>query len=363
MSLRPKLQFLFVPLMLLALIVGCSDKSTKTTTGTLDLNENFGGYKATSESPAFGEPTLLESGGDVAVDNDASETQLLDSLDNSTDRNIYSVELAWGHLQYDSLETATTDWSGSLSVERGAIVAIRLFGFEGRDHIVMPRTSRTVLQWVSRTREHFDGMLVYLYDPAAAASPLPNTLTFTTAPYTRTFTTRELDSLSEVVDVGANQFSIEAFKVERLLCKNGFIDGRWIRNGNSSEKGEFMGRWISRDGTLFGHVKGSFGVRSDGSRVLFGKWISASRPNESEPAGTFRGLLRGEWGHADVADSTQHDNGWMRGGIFDRNLSKIGEFSGRWISGRGNEAHGGMGNGNRGVGHGFLRGRWSEICQ
>jgi hypothetical protein len=305
------------------------------------------------------------SGGADAEDAIGS-TALVDSLANSNRANIYSVELAWGHLQYDSTESTITDWSGSLSLERGAIVAVRLVGLEAGDHIVRPRTSPTLLEWVSHTREYFDGMLVYIYDPQPSSFGTPNTMTFASGPYTHTFTMTELDSLSEVVDVGANQFSINAFKVERLVCGDGFIDGKWIRNSIQNQRGEFMGRWISRDGVLRGHVKGHFGVRDDGSRALFGKWISAGLPGDSAAAGAFRGLLRGTWDYASDVDPDLMDRGGFRGEIFDRTLKNIGNFEGHWLAIVPGRAGGDTGNGNdhmRGKGHGFLRGVWQQACE
>ena len=359
------LQFL-VPVLLLTIVAGCSDSGTKSNNTDNNLTDDFGGYKPTNESPAFGDPTIMSMNADVDAEDEIGSSSLVDSLNNAPNRNIYSVELAWGHLQYDSSETAVTDWSGSLSVKRGAIVAIRLIGFEAGDHIVRPRNSAKELQWVSHTREHFDGMLVYVYDPRVADSAAPNGLTFATTPFTRTFEMSELDSISEIVNVGSNQFSINAFKVERLECGEGFLDGKWMRNADDDKQGKFMGRWISKDGVLWGHFKGHFGVREDGSHLLFGKWISAQHPGDNDPPGTFRGLLRGEWDVYDPADSTQDNRGWFRGDIFNRELTKIGRLEGHWVAVAphmgAREGMGGMNSGNGRKGHGFVRGQWFEIC-
>ncbi|MCX6833352.1 MAG: hypothetical protein NT028_14715 [candidate division Zixibacteria bacterium] len=368
MLLRNTLIFLVSSLFLALLIAGCSDSTTKTdTTGDTNLTDSFGGYKPTAESPAFGDNELMNLPGGMDAEDATGSTALVDSLASPNRANIYSVELAWGHLQYDSTENVITNWSGSLSLERGAIVAVRLLRFEAGDHIVRPRTSPTLLEWVSHTREYFDGMLVYIYDPQPLSFGTPNTLTFATGPYTLTFAMADLDSLNEVVDVGANQFSINAFKVERLACGEGYIDGKWIRNNIENERGVFMGRWISKDGLLRGHVKGHFGARDDGSRVLFGKWISAGLPGDSAAAGAFRGLLRGTWGYAPDVDPDLMDRGGFRGEIYDRTLTTVGHFAGRWLAVVPGHNGGDTGNGNgndhmRGKGHGFMRGVWQQEC-
>lgn len=369
MLLRNTLIFLVSSLLLAMLMAGCGDSTTKNdTTGDTNLTDSFGGYKPTAESPAFGDSELMDMPGGEDADDPTGASTLVDSLNEPGRADVYSVELAWGHLQFDSIETVITDWSGSLSLERGAIVAVRLLGFEAGDHIVRQRGSAKLLEWVSHTREYFDGMLVYIYDPHPASFGTPNTLTFTTAPYTRSFTITDLDSLSEIADVGTNQFSINASEVQPLACGDGFIDGRWIRNNIQNQRGVFMGRWISRDGLLRGHVKGHFGVRDDGTRVLFGKWISAGLPGDSAAAGAFRGLLRGTWDYAPDVDPELMDRGGFHGEIFDRTLTTIGNFEGRWLAIVPGRAGGDTGNGNgndhkRGKGHGFLRGVWQQECE
>ncbi len=128
-----------------------------------------------------------------------------------------------------------------------------------------------------------------------------------------------------------------------------------------------MGRWISKDGLLFGHFKGHFGVRSDGSHVMFGKWIGVD--------GRFRGLLRGTWAVDVGSDSSLLNSGTFQGDISRPDSSTIGTFEGNWIatisvSGRNHEGNGhgddedslSVGEEN-GRGHGFMRGQWAVPCQ
>lgn len=340
----------------LLLLWGCSDQSTGNETPSgdeLNLTDTYGGYKATSEAPGFGDAEILGQEGGEPANDPMSLSPQVDSLRNLGDRDVYSLELLWGRLQYDSLATEFTDWSGSLEVERGAIVGIRLIQFEADDQIVRPRDTCTTLEWVSKTITHYDGILVYIYDPEPDSFATENTLTLTTTPYSRVFGMSELDSISEMVDVGDNQVSINGFKTELMACQNGYFQGRWRRQGNG-DRGRFDGRWISEDGYLMGHVKGHFGVRDDGEQVIFGKWIGVG--------GAFRGLMRGVWGSEADVDSPEATSGWMSGRWDNAAGTRLGDFGGDWVAtNRYNNQGENSGEAHRG--HGLHRGQWQEACQ
>jgi hypothetical protein len=369
------------------MLAGCSSSSNKSVnSGGNPFNQAFGGLSATNESPAFGDPTLMSMSGDADAHDNMMGSSDLDSLIHGIGVNVFSVEFRWGHLQVDSTETVVTDWSGSLTIQRGAIVAIRTIGFDTGDHLVMPRHSRTELDWVSHTKEASDGILVYVYDPTGGAY-YGNNFTFTTTPYTRTINTTGLDSLSDLVNVGNNQVSINILKVTSLDCSGGFLDGRFIRSELDRDTGVFMGRWLSRGGLLFGHYRGRFGVRDDGTRVMYGKWISAGPPDESDAAGTFHGLLSGTWGYDANVDPVLLNHGWFLGDIYNGSQTIIGHYSGTWVAvapasnggiGNGGGMGGGTGGGYGGYkltgsgssadnvnhkGFGFMTGDWTAKCQ
>ena len=210
MRVKHKLILSAVSVLLLMLLAGCGSNSTSP--GNSDavqpnLTDVFGGYKATDEAPAFGDPTLQSMDGGEAANDDMGHPQTLDSLSHLPGLNVYSVRILWGHLDYDSSETQTTDWTGSLTLLHGAIVSYRLIGFEEGDHIVRPRTSARELSFVSHTKPYYDGILFYIFDPANSDSAGGNTLTFATAPFSKTFTIDELDSVDEIDNAGNNEGS------------------------------------------------------------------------------------------------------------------------------------------------------------
>ncbi len=364
MSLRNNLFFLLVALVLAALLAGCSSSTSPVPTGDNTFNDKFGGLTPTSETPAFGDTELSAMVAGMDADDPMDSTSDVDSLRNMANVNVYSVKFRWGHLQYDSTETAITDWSGTLTLDRGAIIAVRTVGFEEGDHIVRPRESRTVLQWVSRTKQAADGIIVLVYDPNPQAYQTPNTLTFATTPYTHAFAMSDLDSLDELVNVGANQVAITSLKLNHFPCSQGYLDGHWMRSEQNRDTGVFKGLWVSGNGLVFGHYKGRFGVRSDGSRVMYGKWISAGPPDDDVAAGSFKGLLKGTWGYDANVDPILLNHGWFHGDIYDRTMNIIGQYNGTWVAAA--PSAGGVDPGNnehRHKGFGFMSGDWVSQCQ
>lgn len=341
--------------------MGCSgDGGTGSTTAEdNDLNSEDGGYTSTDESPAFGDPELAAAMvAEPGYDDPSFSADALDSLEH-TARNVYAVALRWGQLEGDSTVTTSTDWSGSLQLTYGGIAVRRLIRFEhGRDYIVRPRASRALLEWVSFTTVHFDGLLVLIVDPVDSNSDRPsNTLVLTMPQYSRAFSMDELTSLEEIVDIDAsgNQLAINARKLDLVACGEGPVDGIW-RFNRSQQGGEFFGRWMTADGLEGGHLRGHFGTRTDGTRVFFGKAIGWR--------GRFEGLMRGTWG-VDAGDSTA---GWFDGAWASRQGLAAGTLKGTWQS-KTNDApeddddpaHG-RGRHPR-WGGGFFSGWWERLCE
>lgn len=360
-----KLASIFLAAALGFAAVGCSGEGgtgSSLPDDTNDLNSEFGGYTAADESPAFGDPELAAAmSAEPTFDDVLYPAIALDSLVDGK-RDIYALMLRWGQLEGDSASTTPTDWSGSLELTYGGIVVRNLIRFEqGQDYIVRPRTSRTLLEWVSVTTVHYDGILVLVVDPPVDPDsvPGPNQLVLTLPGYTRTFTMEELSSLAEIVDIDAagNQLAINARSLDHTLCGEGPMDGIW-RFNPSGRGGEFFGRWMTSDGIFGGHVRGHFGVRSDSSRVFFGKAIGVD--------GRFAGLIRGTWGVDPIDPAT----GWFEGDWASRTGLAVGTVKGTWqskasdgIGDDDNERPGrGRGRGPR-WGGGFFTGWWERVCE
>jgi hypothetical protein len=77
------------------------------------------------------------------------------------------VRLAWGYLAGKVGAPHWIDWSGDLQVEGGTATLEHLIYFEHSDHFD-PGTDPSEVQWTSRTRPHFDGLVIRV-DPGTGS--------------------------------------------------------------------------------------------------------------------------------------------------------------------------------------------------
>ncbi len=344
----------------LFILTGCSDNSASTDAegSLMNMDDFFGGYSPSDEAPAFGDEEISENFPEPEVaSSDMNSFDDLTSIQGEPDVSVYSMRILWGMLEYDSTITSLTDWSGSLSIDTGCIKVINKIRFEfAQDYFTRPRPDCQTLEWTSLTSVHYDGILVFLYFRNSDIDPATTEVAFETGPYSRTFTLAELDSLAEIIDVDnlGNQVSIEAAKLERLECPEGYLEGRWVKRGNGRINGQLFGRFVSRDGLFLGHVKGHWGVNADGEQLFFGKWINHY--------GGFRGFLRGNWGYDDTAESIE-SAGWYEGEYFTANATKLGTLSGNWVSHhRGSMPNSGATDKVPKHARGFFHGTWKQYC-
>jgi len=294
-----------------------------------DLELEYGGIDEADEAPMFGdasfalldEATEEPSAPEARDPEDPAEARRADYVD-------LAVTLLWGKLRPDPAETEVTDWTGGLAVEGAAIARVRPIRFEARDAI-SPRSDRGHVAWVSHTGPHHDGIAVLLRVPREAPEDARRALALRTRAFSVTIPLADLAHMNRVVDVGDNQVAIHAFIVRPEDCASGFLRGHWAAP-DSDGRGRFLGRWISEDGSLRGHVRGLYGERTSGEQVFFGKVIDRQ--------GRFIGRLAGRY--------------------------EAGEFHGRWVARGGAEGGvaGRYARGANGQGGTFV-GRWAERCE
>lgn len=334
--------------------VGCSDKPTDTSTqAKFDLNDDFGGYTATAETPGFGDQTLMgEAAEDVSYNDPMLQLSETDSIVSDPDAGFFHFRAVWGQLTYDSMVTTPTDWSGSLTITRGLEVVRRLIAFDNGEDYLEDRTDPKVIEWVSQTTTHHDGIAVDLFIPLprptidTALVPEVDTLgdttwievvdtlwpgqvevTFATGPYTRTFTLAELVMLDTIVHLeDSKAVAFNAFKLDRIPCARGFLAGHW--GVDDDGENEFRGMWMTKHGFIDGWLRGTYGRNDEGKPVFYGKWIDRS--------GEFEGFLRGIWKahpnrHAND-EAFRHAGGWFAGKIYDADHVEIGALKGKYKS-------------------------------
>ena len=344
-------------LTLLALWAGCDSPSSEsldqdllTREQTVDFDDPYGGFNFGDESPNFGDELLAAEYGPESVatydDLMQSDSNVLDSTSHPQRRRYLLI--TWGNLRADTSINFATDWSGALHVKNGFVLLERLIRFEANDKI-LPRTSPDVLEWISYTRPHFDGILVSLHKPVhrdttdtdsviVDCNPDPIEVTFVTSPLTITFSEDELRDLHRVirVDDAGNAVAFNTIEVEPQPCARGFLGGQW-RNVPDRPGGEFRGRWISYNGVHMGYLRGVFGVSSRGEEVFFGKWITQN--------GEFESLIRGHWRRV-----PGEPRGWFEGEWLRRDLRIHGGLRGAWAV-------------SEDTGGGFFRGVWASNCR
>ncbi|MBU8934403.1 MAG: hypothetical protein KOO62_10400, partial [candidate division Zixibacteria bacterium] len=277
----------------------------------------------------------------------------------------------WGRLCYDSTVTEVTDWTGSLTISRGAEIIRRVIRFEPGQDFILERTDIKLIEWQSLTTVHNDGIAVDLFvprpNPTFDTTLIPEvnsfddttwvtvvdtvypelepvTLTFETGPYSRVFSMEELITLDTIILLDdSNVVAFHAFKLDHRPCPRGFLAGKW--GFNEEGEGVFRGIWMTKRGRIDGYLRGTFGENSDGLKVFFGKWISSS--------GEFEGFLKGLYGPHPNYHANGHafgkGRGWFSGKIFNANRIEIGVLKGRFGSSPEDS-------------NGFFQGRWKLRC-
>jgi hypothetical protein len=317
--------------LLLALVLvaaaGCSQAPTDSAQ-TNPFDQEFGGVTTDNEAPAFNDPDLLAT---ASVEVDPADPLAISIEADAADsvHAVFALRAVWGQLRYDSASTSPTVWDGSISVDSGRIGVRRVIRFEPGQDYLLPRTAPNVVEFVSTTTVHHDGLLVLIgVNTAMLADSSDNLVTFATGPLTISFRLRQLVALDTIVrvDDAGNAVMFNGFLVRPDLCPRGFLAGKWMTS-EEGDGGEFRGGWISRNGQLEGYLSGNYGIDSDGRRVFFGKYIDIN--------GTFEGRLRGVWGPLPLPAR----GGYFKGVFYDAQDRPAGRLCGFWKADAAGEGH------------------------
>ncbi len=205
------------------------------------------------------------------------------------------VAIVWGQLPPDREQEESHDWTGTLSVNRGAILVRRTIGFEDATDALSPRTERTAVDFTSLTRPFADGLMLTIVDPEPTSAD-PQVLTYALADgssHDLVIADLIADRVTIPVDETGNR--IEAVALRNLDgCDHGFGRGRW--RALNDEVGRMMGEIANGEGEVVGHIRGLWGARADGDQVFFGKYVDVDGAFRGIFAGHYRdGRLAGRW--------------------------------------------------------------------
>jgi hypothetical protein len=295
-----------------------------------DLVSEYGGYAFTDEKASFGESEFsrleIAENSLAAADSDTVATP-----------NSFLVRVMWGQLHGNSNATEVIDWSGAFSVSSGRLAALRTLAFERSTDRLLRRDDRQVLPYESKTRPHFDGLLLLIHDsdndPGA-------TLSMRSGPYSGSWTFEELRRANQVirVDDQGNALSVTGMSLpDDAACLGGAVRGHWVQRVD--QRGAFRGLWMSRLGRPLGHMRGHFGVNAQGQNVWFAKIIGRD--------GTLIGLARGSF-----EPNTERPGGTFSGHWAANEGKRSGDILGHYLPARSD--------GDRNAG--FFQARWKSDC-
>ena len=290
------------------------------------LEQENGGLEMTDEAPMFGDELAFDQAAiesDTAVVDAMASDPTVTTLETQAGGERHRVLIAWGRMPADPTATTGRNWSGSLSVSRGALVIGRTIGFEEATDGVLPRTTRDRIDFRSVTRPFADGLLLRVLDPDPTQGPLSVRYESVDGTAIHTLDLSQLAAGPVSIDVGDGNRLVAIALRELDRCDHGFMRGRWV--ALRPHMGVYRGVVANANGDPVGHIRGIWGQRRNGDKVMFGKFIAAD--------GTFRGILHGTYDaghwHARWLISTG-DHGVARGLYFDAPNARGGVFAGRW---------------------------------
>jgi len=320
----------------LLVLAGCSSSSSIPDPGPYNdpatvqsaLDTSDGNLTMADEKPAFGDPQVEAL--------DSFDPAGADSQDMTTGpaaqpgAKRYHIALLWGHLPAPSDGTAADSepslatWTGSVSVDDGAIGVKKTLQFDARDS-VSPRTDAKTVSFVSHTLPFVDGLYLHVVIPANA-SP---TLHFKTETLTTDIDLSQLATKEGGVDRVPNSANGLAYigYEDVAGCARGLLFGRWVKLRPAL--GGFRGQVIDGDGERIGHVRGIWGhAPRKNANVFFGKYISTNGETRGLLAGTYGdGAFAGLWGTRDPKNVGALEGVYSDG--YDKNDGR-GIFASRW---------------------------------
>ena len=331
---------------LLALTVGAtgcngmdSGELTEAEVIAQQLELDDGGLDESDELPMFDQAALY----DEAEISDMSEVPYNDQLETdaaitdliaSPDATLYHVTLVWGQMPADLQNDTPYDWSGEIAVNRGGIIIRSALRFDGRTDHLRPRDASrpNVVAFDSETLPHRDGLRLLVVDPTPDAVE-PLVLSYiqnaTGERFEAAMTDLVVRPQSRLMDDRGNRIVAVAMRQPDVACEYGFLGGRWHKV--AEDRGRILGRVVTADGEIAGHMRGIYGRRDNGDRVFFAKYINR--------AGEFRGILHGTYaaglflGRWRTRDG---DVGGLRGEYIETapDARIGGHFMGRWAETR-----------------------------
>ncbi|HEY1958858.1 MAG TPA: hypothetical protein VGH28_24770 [Polyangiaceae bacterium] len=279
-------------------IIGCSggDGAPSASQIQSDLDTSFGGYTTAAEQPNFGDADML-----AIPKFDVTFASNVSAAGSSTPTQSYRVALLWGHFPAANADSdADTDaqsaaWTGTVSVDQGAVDVVRTLSFDDGDSIA-PRDDPRAVSFVSHTLPFVDGLLLDVGVTGQDPKPM---LHFATNELT---TDVDLDAVAasagSVVHASGDQgLAVVGWNESNETCPGGVAYGRWVKM--KAGVGTLRARILSAGGEDRGYAEGIWGrAPQRDAEVFFAKSINPAGAFDSLVEGTYTdGALQGTMGN------------------------------------------------------------------
>ena len=148
------------------------------------LEQTNGGLTTSDEAPVFGAQADFTA---AAIERDSVATDALagdpatTAIDTASAAAGFRMLVVWGKIPADRDATVSRDWTGSLKVSRGGLIARRTIAFEDRTDKLLPRASLDAVGFQSVTRPYVDGLALTVLDPPSPTATGSQTLTYTSS--------------------------------------------------------------------------------------------------------------------------------------------------------------------------------------
>lgn len=296
-----------------------------------EIEKEYGGLDMEDEAPMFGMEEDFEAADlaeEVLYDDSAIEgSEAVISMMSVPDAVVFNAAVLWGQIPGDPTNTQPRNWSGTMSVNRGALILRRTIRFEGPTDNVVGRTDPQTIVFTSATYPHHDGMRLTIIDPTPE-DPEPLVLTLATAngpDFSATLGSLLDGPQTTVVDDDGNRIVGVAMAQPIDVCNHGFLAGRWHKVAD--QRGRLLSRVLDSEGEVVGHLRGVYGRRANGDKVFFGKYINTD--------GQFRGIFAGQYDSGSFVGRWLHRSGdkGLLGGEYRETIpgpETGGHMLGRW---------------------------------
>ena len=316
--------------LLLAIPAACVDSSSTGTDPdevTAALEQENGAFTTDDDAAQFGADDLYASAAieaDRAYEDPMAADPTIVEMNGRPDVAGHNVILMWGRIPADPDATTGRRWDGALKLSRCGMIVRRTIAFEDATDRVLARSTRDHIAFESVTRPFSDGLALTVLDPTPAdGNALSLTYTPADGSAAHTLDLGALRNGAIVVDLGDGNKIVAMSRPRNDACDHGFMRGRWHQL--TPNLGTYLGVVGNGDGEIAGHVRGIYGQRRNGDKVMFGKFIDRD--------GRFRGLIAGtyEGGNFDARWLTRAgDHGEIHGLYWPGASIRGGGFVARW---------------------------------